>query len=364
MMLNFNQFKKSKGFSLLELMIAMVLGLLLVAGAITMFISNKRIYNEQESMSRLQENARFAIDILLKDIRMAGYSGCSSDMSNVVDHVDGARDDDSLLNFSNAVEGSESRANWEPSDSTQTVGATMWPNTDGISVRYLKDLGLDVGTPYMPTTSGALHISTNSGLSQGEVIAVADCDSADIFSISNSNPDSGTLVHNTGANSAGPKNATKDFQKKYLGDASVVKFVSRRYIVGTGASGQPALFRYEYAKDGEDSDGDGNTTEFLYVGQELIEGVENMQLLYGEDTSGDKIADTYVDAANVTSWDNVVAVRLALLIRTINQSFSTDTATYTLLGGTGNGGYTVTSPGDNRRRRIFTTTIQIRNRST
>lgn len=357
-----------KGLTLIEIMIALVLGVLLLGGTISMFIANKRIYTEQESMSRLQENARFALQILMRDIRMAGYTGCSNDISNVVNHIENADDDDNLFNFSNAVEGSEDGADWVPSDSGEIV-ADMVANTDAISVRYLEDTGLEIEPPYMNTNSAALHVNDDNGLSQGEIVGVSDCDSADVFSISNSNPDtSGQVAHNTGTNNSGPNNATKNLQKKYLGDASIVRFVSRRYIIRENDNGQPALYRYQYAKDTGDEDGDGNTSEFILIGQELIEGVENMQILYGVDTSGNKVANTYVNAANVDtagSWDNVVSVRLALLFRTIdeNHQIEPDDKTYNLLGGSAAGGETVGPVNDHRRRRVFTTTIQIRNRS-
>lgn len=360
--------KTQSGLTMIEILIALVLGVMLLGGTISMFIANKRIYNEQENMSRLQENARFALEILMRDIRMAGYTGCSNDISNVENHIENAGNDDNLFNFSNAVEGSEDGSNWKPSDSTEAIAA-MLPNTDGISIRYLEDTGLEIEPPFMNTNSAALHVNTDNGLSQGMIVGVADCDSADVFSISNANPDgSGTVDHNTGTNDNGPKNATKNLQKKYLGDATIVRFVSRRYIIRNNANGQPALYRYQYDQDIGDSDGDGNTTEFLLTPQELIEGVENMQLLYGVDTSGDRVADTYLDGANVTAagaWTNVVSVRLALLFRTINENrqIEADTKTYDLLGGSGNGGETVGPVNDHRRRRVFTTTIQIRNRS-
>ena len=91
-----------------------------------------------------------------------------------------------------------------------------------------------------------------------------------------------------------------------------------------------------------------------------------MQILYGEDTSGgDKIADTYVTGNNVTSWANVVSVRIALLFRTIkpNAQIAPDTAIHSMLGGTVAGGATVGPMNDYYRRRVFTATVQIRNRS-
>ena len=53
--------QRQQGFTIVELMVAATLGLLILAGAISMFISNKRIYTEQDEMGRLQENARFAM---------------------------------------------------------------------------------------------------------------------------------------------------------------------------------------------------------------------------------------------------------------------------------------------------------------
>ena len=357
---------QQQGLTLIELMIAMLLGILLLLGITSMFMTNKRIYKEQEYMSRMQENARFAMDMIMFDIRMAGYTGCSDDVSSVENHVQGNGDAANLLNFSNAVEGSESGGNWQPSGSSDQV-ADMVANTDGISIRYLEDSGLKIEEPYMVNNAAALHVTVDNGLVPGEIVGVADCQSADIFSVSNNNPDSsGTVDHNTGNNVNGPANVTKDLQKKYLGDASIVRFVSRRYIIKNGANGRPSLWRYLYAQDKDDIDSDGNTTEMIYQGQELIPGVQNMQVLYGEDTSGDKLANVYRDAATVASWNNVVSVRIALLFETVdeNNQIEKDTQSHALLGGTGNGGYTVPAADDYRRRRVFTTTIQIRNRST
>ena len=355
--------QNQKGLTLIELMIAMIIGLLLLGGTISMFISNKRVYNEQESMGRLQENARFALGLLMHDIRMAGYTGCNDDEAKVNNHVNGASGTN-ILDSSNAVEGSENAGNWLPSGSTDVVGS-MVAGTDGITIRYMEDTGLVLGTPFMTTTSSAMHVNTGNGLVAGEIVAVADCDSADIFQITNSDPStSGTVAHNTGTGT--PGNATKPLQKKYLGDASIVRYIARRYFIGTGSYGGPSLFRNVYSQDKDDSDADGDTTEVIQHNEELIEGVENMQVLYGEDTAGsDKIADTYVTAANVTNWSNVVSVRISLLLRTIkpNTQIDPDTAVHSMLGGTAAGGATVGPENDYYRRRVVTATVQIRNRS-
>lgn len=64
---------KQQGFSLTELMIALTISLILIFGIISIYISSKRGYALQDGMSRQQENARASLDVLLRDLRMAGY---------------------------------------------------------------------------------------------------------------------------------------------------------------------------------------------------------------------------------------------------------------------------------------------------
>ncbi|MGR8950651.1 MAG: PilW family protein [Gammaproteobacteria bacterium] len=351
--------KRQRGFTIVELMVAATLGLLILAGAISMFVSNKRIYVEQDEMGRLQENARFALDLMIRDIRMAGYAGCADDIEGVVNHVNGYDDPTDLFYFI-AVEGSENAANWLPSNSTDEV-ANMLAGTDGITIRYLAPTGINVVPPYMTTAAAAIHITTDSGLEKGDIISITDCGSADVVVMTSepsdppcssfSNPScKSTFNHNTGAvTGAAPGNWLKDLSKTYGPDATILKFVANRYYIGTDANNNPILKRMV----GVDKNSGVTAIE------ELVEGVENLQVLYGEDTVGDdSVADTYVNAAAVTNWDNVVSVRISLLMRTVAEyGTETDTDSYTLLG------TTINPTDDRRRRRVFTTTIQIRNRS-
>ena len=92
--------------------------------------------------------------------------------------------------------------------------------------------------------------------------------------------------------------------------------------------------------------------------QELIPGVEAMQIQYGIDTDNDLTINQYVDASAVTNWSQVISVSLALLIRSADPTSQTlDTRTYTLL--------TTTLPAFNDRyqRALFTTTVTLRNRT-
>jgi type IV pilus assembly protein PilW len=353
MKLKNTRYNKNKGMSLIELLIAMLIGSLMMVGVVTLFSSNKRIYKEQNSMGRLQENARFAIEILIKDIRMAGYAGCADSISSVTNNLNNSTNDDNLYNFENAIEGSESKANWQPSNSNDQV-ASIAANTDAITIRYMQPSGITIDNPYSPPTSSSLFVNDGSTLSDGDIVAITDCSDADIFQITNDpsnnpTPPKDTVVHNAGAQPTGPGNAGGGISKTYGADAQFLVMVNRRYYIadadGDGISG---LYRIE------------NTET---VGTEMIEGVERMEILYGEDTNLDTVADRYVDAATVgaTNWDNVVSVQIALLFMTVDQDFTGDenTNTYTLL----NSAAYDPNPNDYRRRRIVSNTVQIRNRS-
>ena len=100
--------------------------------------------------------------------------------------------------------------------------------------------------------------------------------------------------------------------------------------------------------------------------QVLVDGIETLQVEYGVDTDADGIANSYTSSTNVQNgvilggtpdWDNVVSVRIAVLVQ--GEPNSLDTAqsiTYNLLGQT----YTVA---DRTPRRVYTTTIPLRNRN-
>jgi len=338
------------GLTLIEIMVALVIGSFLMLGAMGLFISNKRVYNEQDVMGRLQENARFAINLMVDDLRMAGYMGCSDDGSGITNTLTGAGTVTNLFNFDNPIEGSENAAGWLPSASSDPVGTS-----DAIAVRFIDPLSASITLsadmadgaaatviPVTCTTSCATHVTV------GEPLAISDCASTDIFAVTAVNANS--LAH-----------AGAALSKAYTTASQISRYVTNRYYIAAGTNG-PSLFRRTYAQDKGDIDSDSNTTEFLLQNQELIEGVENMQIMYGVDNNLDQIANSYVNAAGVAGaggWANVVSVKIALLLRTLaeEQTNEIDTNTYNLLG-------TVINPTDDRRRRrVYSTTVQIRNRT-
>ena len=296
---------KQQGLSLIELMVAIVISSLLMAGTIQLFVNNKQTYRVQEAISRLQENGRFAIQFLTRDIRMADFWGCVGTISEVTDHLNANTD------FPNPANGGVSGT-----DNTGLNGS------DTIVLQGAYGSGISILSHNKSAASFTLN-TVNHGLEDFDIVVSTDCEKADIFEITNANSgSSATAVGNTGAVAEGPGNASKPGLTYNEGE--IYKAYKYTYSIQTGASGQPALFRNTNGTD-----------------QELVEGIENMQIKYGEDTDGDGTANIYRDSGSVTDMEDVVSVRITLTVRTLEDNIS-------LSGG--------------KITRDFSSTITIRNR--
>ena len=154
---------------------------------------------------------------------------------------------------------------------------------------------------------------------------------------------SGRVDHSQGG--AAPDNNISVWPKEsYTSGAQILTFSTYVFFVGVGADGSPSL--YEVAL---------NAGATFSTPQELVSGVENMQILYGVDTDGNKIPDNFqtadtIDAAN--EWPGVVSVRIALLTQSDDNSTDitpSSAAQFILLGDSATdstNGLTVTVPKD------------------
>ena len=87
------------GLTLVEILVALLISLFLIAGVIQLFIGTKQTYRGHDALSRIQENGRFAIDRMAWDIRMAGYINplvAASAAAPAITGNDGANNDDSI----------------------------------------------------------------------------------------------------------------------------------------------------------------------------------------------------------------------------------------------------------------------------
>lgn len=346
----FNALRKQRGLTLVELMIAMTIGLLLLGGITSIMISSRQTYRVNEALSRMQDNARFAFQVLSRDIRMAGYFGCVGSDVTPTNTLNGPTD--FLWNFKQTIYGYEATSatawNLTPDSSiTSPLGGT-----DIIVVRGASGDGTSAPTkvlehPGMPGSPGSanLKVSEDNNLEEGDVVMASDCLGAAIFQITGyATAPSGfeNVVHNTGSPGIVPGNLTKILGKEYTG-GEILKITTRSYYIRTNDAGRPALYRKVGTADAE----------------EVVEGIENMQILYGEDTNGDITADTYRKADAVADWGKVVSVRVNLLMQTIDDNIAGAKQPYTYNGGT----VVAADVPDRRLRQVYSTVITLRNRA-
>jgi len=325
---------KQQGMTLIEILIALVLGLFLLAGIFQIFLSSKQSYRMQENMSRMQENGRFAMEFLSRDIRMAGYQGCSAASANNITAPTLPNPNPVPITLpagSNlAISGSDAIANnWN----TIACGASneCIAGSDAVSYHFGGACGNLTGN--MATNNANIQISAanSCGIQTYDVFLISDCTTSDIFIAYNASSAAGTqtIAHANNQNTASFLGAV------YGPDAKLYKMDSSTFFLRTGAGGQPSLWKMDNTKAASGA----NPVE-------LIEGIEDMQILYGEDTNADGAPNRYVNSATVANMNNVVSVRITLSVRSIEDSLTA----------------TLTAAGDHRLRKTFTSTIGIRNR--
>lgn len=338
------------GFTMIELMVSIAIGLFLSAVIGGVYVSSKDSFNYQDAMSRLQENARFAMERMARDVRMAGYNGCG-DLSKVANTVNNGSSS-WWLNFTTPVMGYDALS----SSQTQFPGAIA--GTDAIvllGVASDNELSVISHNPVAATIQTTQH-----SIQPGAILVITDCSQTSIFQMSgptNTNANATNVNHATG-NSVSPGNCNKQLGascptvKAYTfkpGSSLLQMYANAYYIAASGITGNGnALWTCSLAGQ------TGGTT----LCSELINGVENMQIEYGVDTDGDTSANAYLTAGSVTDWTKVVSVRISLLMSTPPSAgnLSSKKQTYSYNGSS------VTAT-DRRVRHPYTSVINVRNRT-
>ena len=340
--------RAQRGFSLVELMVAMALSLILLAGVLAIFASSRTTYETTDRLSRLQENGRFALDMIVRDLRGAGFNGCtkraafSSSLNPSVSV---------LWDFSRPVDGFDAQGGgWAPefpegaAAEAEPVGDALvirGPRGEFEPIRLLASMGTGADPVEIADTSPPL-------IKANDVVQVSDCRSRHVFQVTANS--SGVLAHDVSAATAiAPGNARADMDGvAFLEDGELVPMRSVVYFLREGSTPDAGTSLWRGVS--------GATAP-----EELVEGVERMQFQYGEDTNGDTVisVNEYRNADEVEDWNGVLSVRIALLVRSLS-AYGTDVddGTYVMLE------ETVEDPGDRHLRQVFSTTVNIRNSST
>jgi type IV pilus assembly protein PilW len=293
-----NNRKQSKGFSLVELLVAMVVGLIIVSGAFSLHSGTRKTQAANEMQMDMVSDARFAIEMISYDLRHAGIYGgtnkdglieCRSTDAACTGTVPAVVTGDCVVatgwayNLSRPVFATN---NGNPNAGTSIPASEGYlANTDVLDIRYADSNYIDSITGLEKTlTGGQAYVRSN--FASGRVFT-------------------GTTPPKIGA---------------YDGDANI----THNYILHA--------FSY-YVSDHTDSPGDGIPSlrrAALVNGpqiqqQTLISGVADLQVQFGEDVTGDQAIDLYVDPNMVTDWTAVYAAKIWLLMRTDKKQIGVDT---------------------------------------
>ncbi len=332
------------GFSLVEMMVAMTISLVLVLGVATIMISSKRSYNVQQDMARMQENARFAIEFLNKDLRMTGNFGCSGEVPNGLTRLGGTEggglaSDILRVNFVDSNQNAFSVVHTPLLAAGGGAGGSVLGGGGAGGTGAVVSAPLDEGNT-------RFNFNVRGNLNIGDTVIASDCGGSDAYTITRIDDTLNrvTLIRARQCKSLSTfaNGLCKTYNNNGLSDGGEIRrLVTYTYSIGDAASGVGfSLFRNA---------------------DELVEGVENMQIRYGVNNGADNGANMlvqYQTANNITNWNSIVSVRIYLVVNTIKERFDKelDTQTYDV------GEVQEYDPDDDHRRRIvFTTTVMLRN---
>ncbi len=354
------------GVTLIELLIAMAISSILLLGVGSIYSNTKRTYFVQDEFGLLQENARYALDVLEKEVRNAGYVGCKSlslltPNSIVTNTAEFGGVDFGPNNFLLGHKNSGGVYNPPfPSPSTSVM-----PNTDAVTIRRGSSCGGHLTGNTAPNNAN-IQITSSCGFQQNEIVMITDCERADIFKVTNNPNDIGknnptTLTHSNAGNT------TNKLSKIYGDDATIYKLQRDTYFIKTDPiSGNPSLYVRGLMNQGG---------AYGVFETQIADNVESMLIDYGidldyvQDSDITAIgADTYLTADQIvglgtnplnngaTMWASVVNLRIRLLMRSNpvsnrERKYDWDGATVT------------PATGDYRIRQAYSVTINLRNRT-
>jgi type IV pilus assembly protein PilW len=333
--------REQAGFSLVELMVGMLLGLMLIAGAVSIYLASKRSYVEVEQVAALSENARFAQQIIGDSLRHAGFFGevpanrvdKDSNLTAVVDDCDSPADAYNLARLGYAATADSS------GNALGCISGAV-PNTDVLVIKHALTQAYSDGPrigkdPNDPLQNDGV-IDTPTTLDPQKVYVMTNNVGGLIFDGDDTPP---TIT--TGGQIPGGTAWEYQYEVFYVKNDTVPQ-LARRTLVWNGtamALGPPEL---------------------------LVEGVENLRLLFGFDstppTPGDPNdvarVDSYRDLAGIGSnWSEIQSVEIFILVRSATKDVQYfDEKTYLLGGGTRVGPFN-----DNYRRLLSYTSISLRN---
>ena len=310
---------KQKGFTLIELMMAIALSLLVSLFAMGFFFANRVTYKSIDNTHQIQNTAQFVFDTLTKDIRSAGYMGCST-TSNFYNVLNTQNTTDTWSNLKQPIRGFGGT-----SFDSSMVGAKA--NTNAIIITA-SDMERSTSIKFHSPNNSANQFLLNSNpFVAGEKIVISDCANATILKIDSVSAQ--TITYNSNGNcvlfgtipALGASCNTVVPKAYAFTPGSLINGLRvRGYFIASSLSdaNKNSLFLIDYTK------GTGK--------QEIAENVEDMVIKYGIDSDNDGVVNQYLKYNNVSDWSKVASVEIELLFKSNEKNINITNQSYYLDG--------------------------------
>ncbi|MBI2786114.1 MAG: PilW family protein [Legionella longbeachae] len=351
-------FKKyQQGFSLVELMVATVIGILLSYAVMQVYIAQTQIYKTTNSQALIQSTENAIANLVVPIIRSAGFVGCST-ISTAISNLNGGGSSPlgsinsnptliagyngsgaSLTITQNNSANSNNASSWVPPLDPSLVG-NVEAGSDVLVVLGAVPGSFPISVTAIDSTSNTFTVQSTSGMNinAGQFAAISDCVKTSVFMITNI---TGTSISHT-AGSGGYENASSVFNVSYQVGAQFIPLQQTAFFVGQGQGGQSSLMRATLTGTG-------------WTIAPLVPGVDVMKVEYGIGNSG--TVSQYVTADAVPSWAQIYSIRLGFLIEGQIASENMSNNQYAVLD------TAVTVPNDHRLRHVYEVNIALRNAS-
>ncbi|MFC5526421.1 PilW family protein [Rhodanobacter ginsengisoli] len=318
--------RSSLGFTLIELMIAMLLGLIVIAGVVSVFLATQQSARTNKALGDVEDGSRIAFEMMARDIRDAGLTGCGNAgrVANVLQNGPGSATPDWWANWGNAVHGYPVGSTTDPALTVGTAATDQVTGTDSLQLIGAADTGLSVAATPSSTAANFKLNDTTSDLTTGDVIIVCDPDHATIVQITNYTNSNVTVVHNTGTGTPGncskgmgyPTVCTANGNGYQFGpNSQIFKLAAVDWYIGTNPIGGKSLYRVSVVTSG---------AKPTATAQEMVRDVTAMTIKYHQ---SNPLGTGFVNATTIgadANWATVDAVQVTLTLESVDKRAGTD----------------------------------------
>lgn len=364
--------KVARGFSILELMVAVTISLLLLMGVVALFVSSRASYETTERLSRIQENGRYALDQFTNDIRAAGYQGCArvtpgSSRAQEFAITTLLTPDNPVWDLRVPAQGFQGLGggSWSPTlditpltfnpapDAAGDVLVLRIPRRDAMAVRLTE-------TQIAPDAPLRVDAIDPALLESGDLAVISDCEARAWFQVTGYNGTeiqhaavvAGTLNTPLRGERAVPGNEIATLRHPFKRGAEIVPVTTVIYYLSRSSANPNDPTRLSLWRK----------TGGTLISDEIAEGIDRLEVQYGVDSNGDGRVDQYVDATSIVNWNRVYSVQVALLARAPDAyGNDIDRQVYVLFDTPPAAPITAGPFNDRSQRKVFTATVAVRN---